>query len=121
MKIFFSIIVVAKQSHNNITNDVEDVGTILFGSASFNFGYKIFISLAFNNMLFELEAIPIIFIRNRLANFSKFNSSEVFPELEIIIKISLFLIVLHHREKHQLDLQKTWNPYMRMSRLLFYK
>ena len=69
--------VVAKQSHNNITNDVEDVGTILFGSASFNFGYKIFISLALNNMLFESEAIPIIF---RTAKLKDFETPENVPE-----------------------------------------
>ena len=43
-------------------------------------------------MLLEFEAIPIIFILNRLANFNRFTSSFVFPELEIIIKISFLLI-----------------------------
>ena len=82
----------AKQSQSNIAKDVDVVGTILFGSDSLNFGKVILISLAFINILLELDAIPIILILNLLANFNKFVSSFVFPELEIIIKISFFSI-----------------------------
>ena len=36
--------------------------------------------------------MPIIFILKRLANFNKLVSSDVFPELEITIRISFFSI-----------------------------
>ena len=52
-----------------------------------NLGIKILISLAFNNILFWLDAIPIILILKRFANLRIFESSEVFPEFEITIKI----------------------------------
>ena len=39
-------------------------------------------------MLLESDAIPIIFILDLFANLNKFVSSFVFPEFEIIIKIS---------------------------------
>ena len=84
------MIVVAIQSQSNIVKDVEDVGTILFGSDSLTFGIIILISLAFKRILFGSEAIPIILILFRFANLSILKSSEVFPEFEITINISLF-------------------------------
>ena len=43
-------------------------------------------------MLFGFEAIPIIFTLSLFAYLSRFINSDVFPELEIIIKISFFSI-----------------------------
>ena len=72
--------VVAKQSPNNMVIEVLEVGTIPVTSASFTFGNKIFMSLAFKRRLLGFEATPIIFILKRLAYLSMFVSSEVFPE-----------------------------------------